>query len=133
MAVAPDRIDVEEVRQSHFADAELEAANGDFRRQAQIAAVGIDHLVGQPDRLMNLSTRQVRRGAEIRITDDIEICESREAKGLAEAASTSAFSIDNEVGVVAQISMRLERGIKRTDERYFGFNRGQETVRSLVW
>src|SRR5271156_2452071 len=105
MAVAPDRIDVEEVRQSHFADAELEAANGDFRRQAQIAAVGVDHLVGQPDRLMNFSTRQVRRGAEVRIANDIEIRESGKTQRLAEAATGGALCIDDKVGVVAQISM----------------------------
>ena len=82
---------------------------------------------------MDLSASKVRSIAEVGVADNIEICEAGKSKRLAQASTASTLGIDDEIRVVAQIPMRLKGRIEGTQERNFGLNGGQKTVRADVW
>ena len=60
VAVGADVVDVEEVGQGHFADAELDAAHGDAGRQREEAWLLGDGLAGEADDLVNLDSGRDR-------------------------------------------------------------------------
>ena len=64
-------------------------------------AVGVtsDHLLAERNRHVHHRARDVRRRAERRVPDDIQIGESGEAKGVAQAAAPGALDVEKQFRV----------------------------------
>ena len=79
-----------------------------------------------------IAAREVGFGAEVGVADNVEVGEAGEAEGLAQAATAGAFEIDDEVGVVAGVAVRLVAEEEGSDERGFVFARAVKAVCALI-
>ena len=132
MAVSGDIVHVHEIVRTHLADAGFEAANRNLGGERELVTVGFDHFAGEADGLVDSSAGEIGRRAEIGIADHIEIGESSETQGFAKAAAAGAFEVDQQVGVVAQVVVRLVAEIEGFDQGGFVLRRIIEAVGALV-
>ena len=132
VAVGAWAVDVEEVGQRHFADAELDAAHGDAGGQRKGARFLAGGLPGETDDLVNLISGQIGRGTEGGVAHHVKIGEARQAQGLAEAAAARAFEVQDQVGVIADGTRGTERGVERAQQRGLVRAPAEEAVGSLV-
>ena len=58
---------------------------------------------------MHHRARDVRRRAERRVADDIEVGESGQAERVAEAAAARALDVEQQFGVAGQLDARVDR------------------------
>ena len=91
-------VEVEEVREAHLADVEVEAALGGLCGEGELGAVDVDELVGEADGLVELDAGDVGLGAEVGVADDVEVGEAGEAERLRDAAAAGGLDVEDEVG-----------------------------------
>ena len=117
VAVAGNVVLIENIRQSHLAGTDFEAPNGHLRGKRKVVAIGFLHFIGQADGLVDFTAREIGSGSEIWIAHDIEVGKAGEAESFAQAASSCAFKVGDEIGVVPQIAVRLIPGEERAQQR----------------
>jgi hypothetical protein len=71
-------VDVEDVGEAHLPHAQIDASLGDLCRERKGRPRLINELVGEANGLVYLNTRDIWRGAQVGVADDIEIREAGE-------------------------------------------------------
>ena len=99
VAVAADRVDVEEIGHAKLAGADLDAAQGNVRGERQGRGSGVGDLRAERNRHVHQGACDVRRRAERRVPDDVQVRKSRQPEGVAEAAPAGALDIEEQLRV----------------------------------
>ena len=73
-------------------------------------------LLVRPDDLMNLHPGKVRLRAQVGIADDVEVGEAGEAERLADAATSGGFEVDEGIGGIAWVAMKLKAEEERSHQ-----------------
>ncbi len=132
MTVRANIVEVEKVGQGHFADAEIEAADGNARGQGEGIRVLAAGFIGQPKDLVNLVAREVGDAAEVWIADHVQIGESGQSQRLAQPAASRGLHVQDEVGVVPDRMGRAHGRVERSDQGRLVLRGTAEAVRPLV-
>src|ERR1700693_1589665 len=106
-------VQVEEIRESKFAESQLQAPLREFAKQGKRSACRIFFTVTQGNNLMPHKTRNVRRFAECWISDYIEVRKPRQAKGLSNSMAPGLLNIAEQLREVCQ----TQTGIQGEDAR----------------
>ena len=109
VSVGADGVYVEEIGQGELAEAEFEAAARKFFEEGEKAALVFDFIFAQGKDFVNHGAAQVRRFAQERVADDIEIGIAGEAEAQAECGSASFFEIDQKFGGIVQANAGVKR------------------------
>ncbi len=98
--------------QGEFADAKLDAAQGHAGCEREESGLLAGGLVGEPEDLVNLIAGDVGGLAQVGVADHVEVAESGQAVGLAEAAAFGGFDVEDEVSVVTDGVVGAQRGVE---------------------
>ena len=121
-------VEVEEIGQAHFAEAEFEAALGKFSKEGVGSAVGSDFLAAEGNDLVPHEARDVGSFAERGVADDVEVEEAGDAEGFAEAVAAGFLDVAEELGRFRDAQSGVESEHARTGVLRFG----REAILSLV-
>ena len=128
MRVRADRIDIEKVRHTKFAEAEFEAAARKFFEEREGVALIFDFVVAEREDFVEHCAPEIRSLAKQRIADDIEIGVAGETESEAKGGASGLFKIYQEFGGIVQANA----GVERHDARCGLLVVWAETVRTTV-
>jgi hypothetical protein len=109
MAVAADRVDVEEVGHAQLADADFDSMRRDVRRQRQGRRRDVEHAPAKRNRDVDHRASDIGSGAERRVADHIKVGESRQPERVADPAAAGALQVENELRMIRQLDSGIER------------------------
>jgi len=99
VAVAAGGVDVEEIGHSQLADTDLDAPGGEVRCQRERVGRRVHDIAADRNGCMHHRARDVRRRAQRRVSNDIQVRESGEPEGIAEASATGALDVEEQLYV----------------------------------
>jgi len=99
VAVAAGGVDVEEIGHSQLADTDLDAPGGEVRCQRERVGRRVHDIAADRNGCMHHRARDVRRRAQRRVSNDIQVRESGEPEGIAEPSATGALDVEEQLCV----------------------------------
>ena len=91
MAVAADRVQVEEIHRAHLAQAQFQAPDGNRGGERQRIARGLGRLLAQRNGVVQHHSRDVRSFAQRWVANHVHVGETGDAERIAESGSAGAF------------------------------------------
>ena len=128
MSVGADGVYVEEIGHGELAKAEFKAAARQFFEQREITPLVFDFILAQGKDFVNHGAPEVRRFAQQRIADDVEVRIAGKTETGAECSSASLFDIDQKLGGIVE----AHSGVERHDAGSGFFIVGTQTVRAAI-
>ena len=108
VSVGANGIEVEKVGHAEFAEAEFEAAARKFVEERQEAALVFDFVFAEGEDFVDHGAADIRRLAEKRVADDIEIGVAGQAETEAESGATSFFEVKKKLSGTVETNARVE-------------------------
>ncbi len=97
-----------------------------------LVAIGLDQFIREADGLVDAAAAQVGGSAETWIADNVQVGKTGDTESLPQSPSPGALHIKKQIGVVAQVAVRLEPQVERLHQRRLVFARIVEAVRTLI-
>src|SRR5208282_6726031 len=91
-------VQIEEIGQVELTQAKFDPARGEGCSKMKLVAVGFDALIAERNDLPQHNSRNVGVLTEGRVAHDIEIRDTGESEGIAEAVAARAFDIEEDFG-----------------------------------
>src|ERR1700732_2568937 len=108
-AILSPGVQVEKIHYAEFADADFNAARGEFRHQPERATLRGDAITAQRDYLADHDARDVRSMRELWISYHIEVGEPRQAERFADPMAARALQVEKHLRRVRQLVTQKER------------------------
>lgn len=101
MAVAADGVQIERIGRAHLTYAKFQTADRHFCRQVQRSARALGRLLAERNDLMQLHPGHIWFCGQVGIPHYVEIGEAGQTEGLADAAPSCAFNVQQEFGALS--------------------------------
>src|SRR5262249_22592057 len=109
VGIGADGVDVEEIRHAELAEAEFEAVAREFFKERKEAALVLDFVVAEREDFVKQGATEIRRLAERRVADGVEVSVAGEAKALGQGGATSLLDVNEQFGRSVESDPGVER------------------------